>query len=74
MNDFEINKDLLSYREYENGGFKYLLERKDPHGFWYIKSLKGKLHSSLSGAFTSFDRAIESINNHVSLINASRNS
>lgn len=62
----KVDEDVVGLRRY--GG--YILEARDPYGFFYIKS-KTKLPDDLSGQFTGADeaiRAIEAYNNKQKLL------
>ncbi len=48
---------ITSIRHVKCKGSTFRLERKDPHGFWYVKPNRGQLPKELSGAFTSVDQA-----------------
>lgn len=60
--DSTEGRDLSRTRvlDLENGN-SYILEAKDPYGFWYVRAAKGNVPEHLKGAFTSFAKAEEAV-------------
>lgn len=56
--DFDPEKDSPSTRSIDLGNNKINLTREDPYGFWRISFDRGAVPVSLSGSFTTLDKAL----------------
>lgn len=54
----DASRDLRKRREIVlSTGNKYIVELRDPYGFWHIHMEKGQTPAELQGAYTTFDKA-----------------
>lgn len=63
--EFDPSRDMPSTRKVEvPNGPAFLVERKDPYGFWYVRREHGQVPAKLQGAYTSFEKAELDINTY----------
>jgi hypothetical protein len=56
--DTDPSRDLPSIRKIEvSEGSPFLIERRDPYGFWYVRREHGQVPVKLQGAYTNFEQA-----------------
>lgn len=58
------SEDLVGYRKVDTTKQKFHVERTDPHGFWRIRTDKGRLPDILQGQYTSSMNAINAIESY----------
>jgi hypothetical protein len=68
MNNFDnldADRDLAKNREvYLEDGSKMYIRQNDQYGFWNIVNGKGRVADVLSGSYTTFDQALNALNNY----------
>lgn len=48
-----------------DNGADFHIKQEDPFGLWYISREKGQIPESLSGAYTSFDKAKKAVDLYI---------
>lgn len=68
--DTDVNTIGVTYageneRSIETENSKINLRRTDPYGFWHVSFERGAIPSSLEGAFTTLDSAVNAVQNYL---------
>lgn len=63
----DVKRDLPPRREVPTDtGNKYIIERRDPFGLWFVHMEKGQVPEQLKGAFTSVELARKAVDLYTS--------
>ena len=59
-------RDLPKTRKIEvENGADFLIEQRDPYGFWFVRREKGQIPAKLSGAYTTYSFAQQAVERYV---------